>query len=467
MCSGTAKHRLAGGFVLLYVAIAIAVIGGTAATLAVYSSSANTSEVQLIQTMNARYLAESGLYYARGLIASYASQSKTIDETITALNQNSGRVALDGYGSFTVTATKSGASDIVLSVKGVTKAGLAELQLPSDVSVTYTPASTATEASTTPALKGTYSGSSAYIAGTYTGSVTTQSATLTGGTTVGGSVTYLGTSSCLTITGGVTVGTKGSDTYVCSDSCLVLDGGSTINGNVYSQGSVTLASTTMNGDVYSGGDVTITSGTPTVNGNIYLTGTFSKPAWYTYKGTVTKISAAPEQCATYTLPDHEIVSASSVLKLNGGKYTFFGKSDLADKSNAYTGITSSGWPSVCLDLTTGPYINFFINGNVNFSGNLYVRTSTSNSCFTSATQVYSTGFAGSAAASGVYMDATGTVTFGGGTSWFGTVFAGGDIKPGSGGAYIGAFYTSQSFNPSQAWISSLFVMSDYVSTYWP
>jgi cytoskeletal protein CcmA (bactofilin family) len=457
-----AQRHAGGGFVLLYVIIAIVLIGGAAFALSSLSSSANTSSASYLQTKNARYLAESGILYAKGLVASYEKQSKTIDAAVTALN--AGAVSVPGAGSFTLSATKSGSS-IAVTATGTTQSGAAIL-LPQSVSIAYSPAQS--EASTTQALKGTYSGASAYIAGAFSGSVATQSATLSGGSNVGGSVNYLGTGSpCLTITGGVTVGTAGNNNYVCSDSCVVADGGTTINGNIYSQGSVTLASTTVNGDVYSGGDVTITSGTPTINGNIYLTGTFTKPSWYTYKGTVTKISSPPSQCVTYKLPAHTIVAASSVLKLNGGKYTFYGKSDLSDKSNAYIGITSNGWPSVCFDLSTpGTYINFFINGNMSFSGNIYVRTSTATSCFDSSNQITSTNFANYAAASRVYMDVTGTVTFGGGSNWFGTIYAGDNIYPG-GDVYIGAFYTNKSFNPNNSWINTRFVLSDYVATYWP
>jgi len=457
-----AQRHACGGFVLLYVVIAIVLIGGAAFALSSLSSSANMSTAGYLQTKNARYLAESGILYAKGLVASYEKQSKSIDEAVTALN--SVTVSVSGAGSFTLSATKSGSS-IVVSATGTTQSGAA-VQLPQSVSITYSPAQS--EASQSQALKGTYSGASAYIAGAFSGSVTTQSATLSGGSNVGGSVNYLGTgSTCLTITGGVTVGTAGNDNFVCSDSCVVVDGGSTINGDIYSQGAVTITSGTVNGDIHAGGNVYLDWGA-TVNGNIYTHGTFSTPQWYTnYHGTVTTNAPVPDQCVTYTLPAHEIVAASSVLKLNGGKYTFFGKSDLSDKSNAYTGITSNGWPSVCFDLSTpGTYINFFINGNMSFSGNIYVRTSTATSCFDASNQITSTNFANYAAASRVYMDVTGKVTFGGGSNWFGTIYAGDNIYPG-GDVYIGAFYTNKSFNPNNSWINTRFVLSDYVATYWP
>ncbi len=101
------------------------------------------------------------------------------------------------------------------------------------------------------------------------------------------------------------------------------------------------------------------------------------------------------------------------------------------------------------------------------NGEVYVRTSPTNSCFDEANRVSNIDFAHTQAASRVYADIRGDVTFAGGSDWFGTVYAAGNIYPGGGGNYIGAFYTNQNYNPYGTWCNTRFVLSDYVSTYWP
>ena len=101
------------------------------------------------------------------------------------------------------------------------------------------------------------------------------------------------------------------------------------------------------------------------------------------------------------------------------------------------------------------------------NGDVYVRTSTATSCFDGVNKVSNINSPNFASASRVYADVAGTVNFAGGSNWFGTVYAAGNINPGGGGFYIGAFYTNQNFNPNQSWIYTRFVLSDYVSSYWP
>jgi len=151
-----------------------------------------------------------------------------------------------------------------------------------------------------------------------------------------------------------------------------------------------------------------------------------------------------------------------------GKYTFFGSTNMADKSNAFTSITSNGGSKICFDLSTpNTYINIFDSGPMTINGDVYVRTSTATSCFDSVNRVSDINFANYAAASRVYADIGGTVTFNGGSNWVGTVFTAGNIYPGGGGSYIGAFYTNANYNPYGTWTYSRFVLSDYVATYWP
>ncbi|MGE4291141.1 MAG: polymer-forming cytoskeletal protein [Desulfovibrio sp.] len=349
---------------------------------------------------------------------------------------------------------------------------------------------------------GIYGGTAATIGGQVIGNVISTEVTIKGGSSISGSLTYLGTTSCLTISGGARVGTAGDNNTVCSLTCVNVNGGAIVNGdlnaqgdvkvnsgivngNICSAGSVTISNGwvsgdiyaqdsvtitgTVTGDVYSGGNVSIGWG-GTVNGDIYCTGTATSPGGF--RGAVTTgydkaDIALPELCQSYTLPEHKSVVSTTPLVIHGDT-VFTGVSNLGDTSNAYTSISTAGWQRICFDLSTpGTYINIFCSGNMSFSGELYVRTSASIPCFSPLNRVFSTSFLGYAEASRVYMDVQGTVTFGGGVSWFGTVYAGGNIQPGGGGSYIGGLYTNERLNPGNQWFSSRYVSSDYIEAYWP
>jgi hypothetical protein len=151
-----------------------------------------------------------------------------------------------------------------------------------------------------------------------------------------------------------------------------------------------------------------------------------------------------------------------------GKYTFAGSTSLNDKAYAFTSITTSPGSKVCFDLSIpNTYISIFDSGPMSINGEIYVRTSPSTSCFDAVNRVSNINFPSYSAASRVYADVRGDVSFAGGSNWFGTVYAAGDIYPGGGGSYIGAFYTNKNYNPYGKWTYSRFVLSDYVSAYWP
>jgi len=531
MMRSKATHVGESGFAIIYIIISIVIVSIIGAAITRISSSSVLSEVELTQLNNARYLAESGIQYAQGLAASYKKQSKTIAETVTALNQNGGTVTVPGAGTFTLSAAQNG-SNILVTSTGHAKSGLANHQLPLTVSIVYASAS---NASTSDVLKGIYSGISANLSGggTFDGSYATSQATVYGGVKITGSLTDLNTSStCLNISNGVSVGTAGANTYVCSDTCVVISGGSIINGNVYSQGNVTINSgsqgpingsiysmgkvtitggSTVNGNVYAQGDISVLGGStvkgsiysggnvildwpgssPDVTGDIYAVGTLSLPQWAIpsqfYKGQFSKLSSSssipkPSLCSSYTLPPHETVPTTMSLPSFGwgtgqvATYTFYGKPDISDHSYSIPSFNVPGGIKVCFDLSTpGTYINIFDSGNLNFNGVLYVRTSTSTNCFDNANQVFKAR-TDLAAASRVYMDVRGSVNTGGGTGWFGTIYAGGSIQltgnhqdnPAICPVYAGALYTNQRFNPGGAGgVDTIFVASDYVNKYWP
>lgn len=493
------------GSVAVYLALALVAFGVLAAAGASRFSSAVQGVLQPNCSTQARYMSESGVRYAIARLRACADAT-AVNAAVADMNGKTFTVDANSGLSFTLTASyASGSATVGSTGTSCSKSGSGASTFTGTATVNLPAISSGGSAADSPSLQGTYSGTSAVLAGNSSGNVTTSAATLQGGSTVAGSLTYMGTTTCLDLSGGVTIGTPGNGDYVCSNSCVVVEGGSNIRGDVYSQGDVVVTSGVVAGNIYANGAVTITSGTvqgnvysqgsvsvtgtvtggiysggnvslgwgANVSGNIFCTGTYSVPASFTaYSGKVTTgypKSSIPmaSLCTSYALPAHKTV-ASTQARVISGNQTFYGTTNLADTSNAYTSISTNGWPSICFDLSTpGTSINIFSSGNVSVSGDIYVRTSTATSCFNAANKLTSTQFAGAAAASRVYMDAKGSVSFGGGTNWFGTVYAGGNIYPGGGGSYIGAFYTNQSFNPNSQWIYSRYVGSDYVATYWP
>jgi len=414
-------------------------------------------------------MSESGMRYAMARLRACTTVTD-VNTAVTAMNGTTYTVDATKGMTFNLTTSydpNTGLATVSSSGRGCPNSMSAVATSTSSASVNLPKIHSASEASTSQALKGTYSGISAIAAGSMTGNMTTNAATINGGSTIGGSVTYLGTgSTCLDITGSAIVGTSSNSNFVCSESCVVVEGGAIVNGNIYSQGDVTVSST-VNGDIYSGGNVALSWGA-VVSGNIYAHGTFTKPQYFTsYTGTITTGHAIPSHCLSYTLPAHTTVPSSTALNVNG-EYTFYGTTDLSNKTNAFTSISTNGGSKICFDLSTAnSYINIFNQGSMTIRGDVYVRTSTSTSCFDYTNKVSNVSFANFDYAKRVYMDVGGTVTFNGGSSWFGTIYSSGNIYPGGGGSYIGAFYTNNKFNPDSTWSYSRFVASDYVSTYWP
>lgn len=510
------------GFAIVYLAVAIVVIGIVGAALARISMSSASSSVQLQQLNTARYLAESGVEYARGVAAYEKSQGKSISHIVNTLNANAGKIEVGGVGSFVLTASESGSS-IVVSSTGYAKSGLASYALPNLVNIAY-----GSNASTNDALKGLYSGVSANLTGggNFDGNYATTTATVDGGATITGSLINLNTSAtCLDVRGGVKVGTPGAGNYLCSNTCVVISGGTTVNGNVYAQGDVTFQSggggpingdiyamgkvliaggSVVNGNVYAQGDVTISSGSVVnggvysggnvfldwpgsfgtdVTGDIYAVGTVTTAggnASRFYKGHYTRLPSSasipkPNMCTSYTLPPHETVAPTTQFNFASWpeertQYTFYGKPDIGDHSYALSSFTLPPGMKICFDLTApNTYINIFVAGDMNIDGKLYVRTSTATKCFDDANQVFKTR-TDLGEAKRVYMDVKGTVNVDGGTGWFGTIYAGGDLNlTGSFGfTYAGALYTNQRFTPHNGGgIDTVYVGSDYVDKYWP
>jgi adhesin HecA-like repeat protein len=514
------------GSLIVYLALALVAFGILAMAGMTRFGASVTSVLSPNCATEARYMAEAGTRYASARLR--ACTTSTQAQTAASDMNSHGTYmvnAAKGQG-FTLTASYSSGTAFITSIGTGCPSSLSSTS--STLTSTINLPSVGSAAATSAALQGTYSGASGTgTAGTTTGNVATTSLTIGNGSIIGGSYIYLGTgSSCLTITGGEKIGTLGTGSYACSDTCAVVSGGSIINGNLYSQGSVTVTSGTVNGDIYAKGAVTITSGavngtvyaqgnitiqnggavsgniysggnvsldwpgnSPDVTGNIYAVGTLTLPSQWAvpanfYKGQYIKLSSAssiptPDMCANYTLPAHKNIATTAKINLHSGDtYTFFGSS-LADTSNAYTSISADWGSKICFDLSTpNTYINIFNSGNIQSNAVIYVRTSTATSCFDSANDItryaYNQNsnsqqyFPGYTAASRVYTDVQGTMSIADGRVWFGTVFAGGNIYPGSTDIFdYGAFYTNQNFNPNNYYVHVVFVPSKYVNTYWP
>ncbi|MBU1040112.1 MAG: polymer-forming cytoskeletal protein [Proteobacteria bacterium] len=457
------------GSILVYLALALVLFGA----FAMAGASRFGASIVGVSLPNcatqARYMSEAGMRYALARLRACTTEA----EVNAAVAQMNGvTFTVDAAKGLTFTPAVSYSSGTGLATVASSGRGCpGALSVPASTaasSVNLPGINTASEASTSEALKGTYSGTSAIAAGSMTGNLTTSSARISGGTSIGGSVNYLETGpTCLQIGGGAMVGTVGNSNYVCSETCVVVGGGATVNGNIYAQGDVNVSSK-VNGDIYSGGDVHLSWGAE-VSGNIYAHGTFSTPPYSSlYAGTVTTGYAKPNHCATYTLPAHTTVPSNIKLNIGSNTYTFIGSTDLSDKTNAFSSITTGGGSKICFDLSLpDSYINIFSKGSMTINGDIYVRTSTTSQCFDGENKVTNVNFAKYAYAKRVYMDVGGTVSFNGGSNWFGTIYAADNIYPGSGGVYIGAFYTNKAYNPGSSWSTSRFVPSDYVAKYWP
>ena len=288
------------------------------------------------------------------------------------------------------------------------------------------------------------------------------------------------------------------DVYANGD--VTLNSGSTVKGNIYALGAVNISNGTVYGNVYATKTVTLDSGSRVraygpysgdintqtnvkinngyVDGYVhYLTG-FQMCSYCTVKGS-DKNPAYPSysfDCdMSATLPSHKTKSSSTAFVLDwsapySGYRTITAKSSL-DDYYAYTSFTTAGGTNLCFDLSNGGYITIFVSGSFNVnSNNLYVRTSASTSCFDSGNLLSKSNTAMAAFASRVYIDSSGTgeMTFNSGGSWFGTIFANGNITLPNGGssALIGAYYSTGGTISSMGSAYVKYVESDYVKYKW-
>lgn len=289
------------------------------------------------------------------------------------------------------------------------------------------------------------------------------------------------------------------DIYAGGD--VVINSNSVVDGNINAIGSVVINNGSVTKTVYSGGSVTLgpvkgggvgrvsedvnaQAGISINNGSVagiahYKTSFYAKPYNSSYGGKDTNPIAPKSEfnCKfDYTLPSHEVKApnqtpANKVVGWTAptydGKYTIVALPSISDYYS-FSGLSSPGGTKVCFDLSSGGYINIFVSGEVNFQGDIYVKTKTGGDCFNSSNLVKNLDPAKYDYASKVYMDVSGPgpVQFGGATDWFGTIFSGNGINFGTGSTLVGTFYTSSGNIANAGGSKSTYVQSDYVATFW-
>lgn len=286
------------------------------------------------------------------------------------------------------------------------------------------------------------------------------------------------------------------DVYAGGD--VVISNGTEIDGNIHAGGSVIINVGGITKNVYAGGSVYLNNSSTYINGNVYTHGTVVCVSENVVKGTIDDIYAMEGKICSFAreghsveydpsvdpvsyvfgcdyddaLPDHEVKSATEAFSIPWGG-TYNGKRTITARSSlddyySYTAFDVGGGTSLCLDLSNGGYITIFVSGTVNIQGNIYVKT-TSGDCFIDENRVDSISETFYAYASKVYMDSSGsqTVTFGGATPWFGTLFAEGSVQLASGSkGYIGAIYSTNGNIINSGGNAGKYVEADYVKQRW-
>jgi len=324
---------------------------------------------------------------------------------------------------------------------------------------------------------------------------------------LGGAGEQMCSNSSVVITGDVTVegnvysksgnvdivnGDVKGNVYSAAD--VVIDRGSTVVGDVIALGSVDIKNGKVTGNVYAGGDVTLSSGSSvvgdvhsqkkvlinngTVSGIVHYKTSFdycsNKSCAY---GGSDKTPVAPSYTfacdMNYQFPAHVVKSTTTDFILDwGSPYT--GEKTIVARPNiddyyVFRDFTTAGGTKLCLDLSNGGYITILVSRKVDLqSSQLYVRTDVSKSCFDNANLVDSVNEKFSSYASKVYIDSSGSgaISFNGGASWFGTIYAAGDINFSTSSAVIGGYYSSGGTTNRNGGGASLLVPAEYVLKYW-
>jgi len=440
---------------LLVLIIGIVVISGLAASMASFYNTSTVAGINDIGYLNAYYLAESGVRYAKLKQLDVNSDSNPCYTYSIGSSGNSIKIVVDKDSGTTSTGIYSANS----SFKSTRVINDSSYKGPNSSKITYP-----TNAS--------YSASTFGLSGTYSGDYISSDFQLNGGVNIDGSLIYLGTTAaCLNIYGNRVGKLDGTD-IICSKSCIYVGGNVKIYGTVTAAGNITVDSGTITGDVYAGGDVSITKWRGKIDGNVFLYGTIDDDSKKFVTGKITYLTKKPDSCTNYGLPSHQKSSSPKPDPNYTGTYTFVGTDSLSDVSSyAFESFTTGRGASTCFDLSKdNTYINIIVNSNLSFNSSIYIKTDSSD-CFSNSNKLSLSTYNTEKfidAAKRIYIDVNGTSSFSGdGHGWVGTLFSQGSITE-NGTFYVtGAVYSNTSINSANAGSNYFyFSESDYVATYW-
>ncbi len=502
------SQTAARGSVIVAVIGAIIVLGVLAAAIQKQFGASSSSVVTENRADSANYAAYSGLTFASAQNDSALAAMHTAGATNYTL-------ATGLTFNLTVGAKNSGTGKYPVTVIGTANSGTG-YEANAYMSAAITPATSGNNNTGGVSDYVMSTGGTAKVAGYVAGDILANTVTLQGGSTVAGSLTTTSTTTPLVISGGVNVG--GTGEVICSNSSITVSGGSqVVNGTLYSQGDVTIdGGATVNGDIYAKGSVTVSGGS-TVNGNIHsqssvsLTsaniGSSSVKRYIYAAGTVTATGGstiyvdihsqtnialqnitvygnmyaktgvttqqylthlygnvytnptaptAPVACATYTAPTAPVFTATTNPPSNGDI-------SLTSGNYYYKSFTRQNWTRYCFDVSSGD-INVFVSGDATITGEIYVKTSTKNNCYTQKMSNINESYGSEA--SKVFLYTGGKFTLNSGTNWFGTVLANGNIQPAGGSSIIGSMHSiNGSINPNNSWYEIKYVKSNYLSSH--
>ncbi len=461
------------GSALLYVIASIALLGALGGGVAYFSSSSSTSQLARTRSDQAYYAALAGQEYVKAHQAEFEAAGSSLADFLADLATNSGIYTLDATRNFTLAASQDDTTHYSVTIVGERLNTNGEAT--ENFSIDLTNQEYASSIPTKKYSQGS-KGSNLNIAGYAQGDSIGDTVTINSGSVVIGNITSLSSTTALRFSGGV----LWSGDQLCSNDGIDISGGVLINGDIHAHGNVVISSAIVNGNIYALGTVEINGGstifgdihsqsTVTLNngliwGDVYTKSGFTKCPWCTFTGHVYTDPVPPDDCAGAVFPEHEVIDSSTDLYITE-QYTFYGSTDINDKSNAYKTFKTDGWADICFDLSTpGSYVNIFVNGDMLINGNIYVKTSSGN-CFRPTNYMNGLLFSKSDYAERIYVDVNGTARLGGGTNWIGTIYAKGNIYPGGGSSIIGGLYSSEGeINPENSWYYFKYVDSLYLET---